>query len=266
MVTPFTLSERPAVKPRVSILTYHQIGEFQRPQAHLASYCHVQRFRAQMNCLGRLRYNVISLDAAYEGLFLGKPLPPRPVVLTFDDGYRNFYDCALPILAAHGFPATLFMVTGLLGKTAAWLENDAGQPRPALLDAAALRELHRYRITVGSHTVSHPRLSQLPTTAVTEEISRSKAELENLLGYPVAHFCYPYGDYDERARDAVREAGYQTGLTCIRGAANTASNPFEIPRKGIGYDTHLGKYFMKLHLRHERKDSRRRAARASIKP
>jgi peptidoglycan/xylan/chitin deacetylase (PgdA/CDA1 family) len=105
-------------------------------------------------------------------------------------------------------------------------------------------------VTIGSHSVHHHRLGALEAQASRTEIHDSKARLEELLGQPVAHFCYPYGHYDRAVREAVCEAGYLTGLTTIRGRADQAANAYEIPRQGISYkDTRLH-YAYKLHLKH----------------
>lgn len=245
----------PAGKPPVSILMYHQVGTFPAPRAHRALYCHVGRFAAQMAYLRRFGYTVISLAQAVDGLFGGAPLPRRPVVLTFDDGYRNFRDHAWPILRRHGFPATLFMVAGKVAGRADWLSDN--QEAAPLLDAAELRALHAEGLDIGSHTLSHPRLSRLPAAEVEREVGESKRRLEALLGAPVPHFCYPSGDYDAAVRETVRAAGYRAALTCIRGAANHAANPFEIPRKAISYGDNLVGFFWKLHMKHLPKERRR---------
>lgn len=231
---------------------YHQVGRFETPRTHRAGYCDVGRFRAQMAYLRHFGYNVISLSQACRGLFHGAPLPPRPVVLSFDDGYRNFYEHALPVLARHRFPAVVFMITGLIGKRAEWLAADGREASP-MMDAGMLRDIQAEGIEVGSHTCNHVKLSQVAPETVRMEIGDSKAALEDLLGHAVPHFCYPYGEYDPAARDAVRDAGYRSALTCIRGAANEADNAFEIPRKGISYGDNLVGYFWKLHMKHKKK-------------
>ena len=103
--------------------------------------------------------------------------------------------------------------------------------------------------------MSHPRLTQLTAAQQRQEIFGSKQALEDLLGSEVPDFCYPYGDYNIQVRDLVQEAGYRTGLTCIRGAANTAHNPFELPRKAISYGDNLIGYAWKLHMKHKRSQS-----------
>ncbi|WP_299455261.1 polysaccharide deacetylase family protein, partial [uncultured Pigmentiphaga sp.] len=225
---------------------------FPRPKAHRAVYCDVGRFAWQMGWLKHAGYHVISLDEAWQGLFAGKPLPPRAVVLTFDDGYENFAEHAWPILRKHGFPATVFLVSSLIGAKADWLD-DMGE-RPALMSKDTIRRLHAEGVTFGSHAVTHVRLSQQTPDEQRRQIAGSKAGLEDLLGAAVRHFCYPYGDYDTHCRDLVAEAGYRTGLTCIRGAANTANNAYEIPRKAISHGDNLLGFWWKLHMKHERKD------------
>ncbi|WP_157271033.1 polysaccharide deacetylase family protein [Azohydromonas aeria] len=239
--------------PPVSVLMYHQVGRFpKRPEAHRASYCDVGRFAAQMALLKWGGYHVLSLEQLHRGLFGGAGLPPRSVVLTFDDGYENFREFAWPVLRRHGFPAAVFLVTRHIGGGSDWV-LPATRSAP-LMDAAAVRELDAQGVTFGSHTLSHPRLAQLDAPAMRREIFDSKAALEDMLGHAVPDFCYPYGNYDARARDLVAEAGYRTGLTCIRGAANTASNAFELPRKAISWGDNVLGYAWKLHMKHERKD------------
>ncbi|MEZ5582014.1 MAG: polysaccharide deacetylase family protein [Candidatus Competibacteraceae bacterium] len=91
--------------PPLSILMYHQVGEFRSPKTHRAGFCHSRQFRAQMAYLKRFGYRVISLRQALDGLFYGAELPERAVVLTFDDGYENFHQNAFPVLQKYNFPA-----------------------------------------------------------------------------------------------------------------------------------------------------------------
>lgn len=251
MPATWSLQTPPRKSPPLSVLMYHQVGEFDSPKAHRAGYCHVGRFRSQMRYLKRFGYRVLGLEEALAGLFGEAPLPSRGVVITFDDGYQNFRDHAWPVLAELDFPATVFLVSSLVGDRSRWLGHE-GRDAP-MMDAATVRELRRAGVLFGSHSVSHPRLSRLTAPAVREEVTRSRAMLEDLLGEPVEHFCYPFGDYDSAVRDQVAAAGYRSALTCVRGAANTADNAFEIPRKAISYGDNLLGYFWKLHMKHARK-------------
>ncbi len=236
----------PARRGRVTILTYHRVGRFDPPTADRGVYCNLPFFERQMRFLARLRYRVIPLAEAREGLLGRRRLPPRAVVLTFDDGYRDFYEHALPVLEQHRFPATVFAISGALGRRATWLADT----RPELLDGAALREIQSRGIEVGSHTHTHPRLSRLPTSEVAEELRRSKAILEDLLGREVPSFCYPYGDLDARVRGEVAAAGYELACATWRGSARPGADLLALPRQGIGLDKGVLAFAHRLHLSH----------------
>lgn len=235
----------------MSILMYHQIGLYPRPDAHRALFCHIDRFRAQLRYLKFMGFEVLSLAQAHACLFGGKALPKRSVVITVDDGYDDFREHAWPALKEHGCSATVYLVSDLIGKTANWLNDRPEQPR--LMDAAAVRQLHSEGCDFGSHAMTHPRLSNLSATDQHREIFGSKQALEDVIGGAVQHFCYPYGDYSLRTRDLVQAAGYQTATTCIRGAANFSDNPFELTRKAISWGDNLVGFAFKLHAKQARK-------------
>ena len=218
---------------QVQILMYHRVGDFPgRVKAHGALYCHLPRFRAQMKLFKLLGYQVISLDEAAAGLRGDAPLPPRPLVLTFDDAYVDFLENAAPVLKAHGYPATVYAVSGLIGKTSSWVAPEGLEPA-SLMNAAQLRAVQDLGFTIGSHTVTHPRLAQSDDTRILAEARDSKAALEDMLGKRVDHFCYPYGSHDIRAVEAAAAAGYVTGTTCVRAAATPEDDLLTLPRKAV---------------------------------
>jgi peptidoglycan/xylan/chitin deacetylase (PgdA/CDA1 family) len=237
--------------PSMSILMYHQIGQYPRPHAHRALFCHIDRFRAQLRYLNLMGFEVLSLAQAHACLLGGRPLAKRSVVITVDDGYDDFREHAWPALKEHGCSATVYLVSDLVGKRANWLTDWPQQPR--LMDAAAVRQLRSEGCDFGSHAMTHPRLSTLSAADQRREIFDSKKALEDVLGEAVPHFCYPYGDYSLRARDLVEAAGYQTATTCIRGAANLSDNAFELTRKAISWGDNLIGFAFKLHAKQARK-------------
>jgi peptidoglycan/xylan/chitin deacetylase (PgdA/CDA1 family) len=239
------------LQPPISILMYHQIGPYPRPDAHRALFCHIDRFRAQLKYLKWAGFDVINLTEARRRLFEGKSYQRKSVVITVDDGYDDFREHAWPALQAEGLPATVYLVSSLLGKDTAWLPD--WPVKPQLMDAAAVKQLRREGCDFGSHAATHPRLSQLDKARQRAEIFDSKKALEDLLGEDVPDFCYPYGDYSLRARDLVQEAGYRTATTCIRGVGNLSDNPLELTRKAISYGDNLVGFAWKLHMKHERK-------------
>lgn len=234
---------------RIHILMYHRVGHFpHRMPSHRGQYCHLPCFKAQMAMLKRFGYSVIGLDEAVAGLRGQKPLPPRPVVLTFDDGYLDFLEHVAPVLLAHNYPATVYAVAGLLGKTNEWVIPEGLEPAP-LMTAAQLREVQSMGFTVGSHTVSHPRLAQTETPQIADEMTISKKMLEDILGTPVDHFCYPYGSHDIRAVEAAAEAGYVTGTTCLRAVATPADDLLTLPRKPVSQGNGPLGVLWKLHAK-----------------
>ena len=230
---------------RVQILMYHRVGHFPtRMPSHRAQYCHLPRFKAQMSMLKHLGYSVVSLDAAAAGLRGEAPMPARPVVLTFDDGYVDFLDVVAPVLLEHGYTATVYAVAGLLGKTAEWASQEGLEAAP-LMNARQLREIDAQGFSVGSHSVTHPRLARSETPQIARELTDSKRMLEDVIGRRVDHFCYPYGSHDIRAVEAAAEAGYVTGTTCQRAPATPRDDLLTLPRKPVSQgNTAFGLFWM----------------------
>lgn len=232
----------------VSILMYHQIGEFAPMAEHRSTYCDHRRFAAQMAWLYRLRYQVLRLDAAIAGLRGEGPLPARAVVLTFDDGYENFYQYALPVLASYGFPAMVYALADRLGQPADWFAAD-GRATPPLMTGARLRELRGVGIDIGSHGLTHRRLADIDRGAARAEIADSRDRLQQLLGEPVMHFCYPYGSYDDAVVRMAADAGYRSAVTCDRASAFAGADMLRLPRKAISFGDSLAGYAWKLHMK-----------------
>ncbi len=150
------------------------------------------------------------------------------VGLTFDDGYADFTEHALPLLRRHACTATVFVLPGRLGGDNAW---DADGPRKPLLDADGIRAVAAAGMEVGSHGLLHERLTTVGDAVLHEETHRSRALLHDLLGTPPAGFCYPYGAVDSRAVRAVRAAGYAYACAVDPGPL---TGPHALPRVHVG--------------------------------
>jgi peptidoglycan/xylan/chitin deacetylase (PgdA/CDA1 family) len=229
----------------LSILMYHQVGDFKPMRAHRSTYCHYRRFQAQMAFLHHFGYRVLRLEHALACLNGDKPLPARAVVLTFDDGYENFYEYAWPVLDHYRFPAMVYLLSGLLGQVSSWFALD-GRATPPLMGRERILQLRDLGVDFGSHGVSHCKLAQVDAQTVRDEVRHSKQQLEALLGEEVRHFCYPYGSHDLVAVDEVQQAGYQSAVTCQRAAATSAFDPLLLPRKAISYGDNLAGFAWKL--------------------
>lgn len=229
------------------ILNYHQVGDFPSRAPRRSLYCHDVRFAEQMAYLHRNGFHVLTMDAAAAHLRGEGALPKRAVVLTFDDGYENFYTHAFPVLARYRFPAIVYVLSGLIGETAHWYKRDGREP-PRLLSRTQILELRRGGIEIGSHGVSHIRLTEAAPEQLREELTRSKAGLEDLLGEEVRHFCYPYGSHNPAVVDAARAAGYATAVTNVRRAARRGDDLLALPRKVISHGDGRLKYAFKVRL------------------
>jgi peptidoglycan/xylan/chitin deacetylase (PgdA/CDA1 family) len=233
---------------KIQILMYHQVGNFPAMSTHRATYCDHRRFAIQMRYLKWAGYQVLSMSEAVLCLTNLKAVPKNAVVLTFDDAYENFYEYALPQLQRYDFPATVYAISGMLGKNASWLSEDGHDPAP-LMGAARLRELHSYGIEIGSHSASHLRLAGLDTAKLRAEVTDSKRMLEDALGHRVVHFCYPYGSHDLRTMHAAAEAGYLSATTCERAPATPANDPLALPRKAVAWGDSLAGVWWKMHMK-----------------
>lgn len=231
----------------ITILMYHQVGRFGRVTSHRAGYCDAGAFRRQMAFLHAGRYNVLSLDNVYACVVGGKPVPPRAVHLTFDDGYADFASIAGPAMRAHGFPSSVYVVADLVGGEAEWLPL-SGLPPARLMDAPQLRHVDAEGACVGSHTASHVHLSRLAANDLRGEVEGSKATLEGILNRPVLDFCYPFGDVSRAAVEAVRAAGYRLAFTCERNRARPGMDPLLLPRHAVSYGTSVVGLWWKLHV------------------
>ncbi|MGC0403229.1 peptidoglycan/xylan/chitin deacetylase (PgdA/CDA1 family) [Streptomyces sp. SAI-126] len=173
---------------------------------------------------------------------LAAPSRKGLVGLTFDDGYADFLDHALPALRSHGFGATLFVLPGLLGGDNAW---DPLGPRKPLLSAGGIREAAEAGIEIGSHGLTHVDLTTADDVLLKSEVVESRAVLEELTGAPVEGFCYPYGSLDRRAVDTVRDAGYAYACAIDPGSIDS---PLALPRVHIGQSDKAVRLFLKYRL------------------
>lgn len=217
---------------------YHVIGE--RDEAPERFVVPIGAFERQMAWLDRLRFNVLRLEDAVRNLLAGEPLPPRSVVLTFDDGTRDMLTLARPVLERHGFPATAFVVTGKMGGRIDWTERAGIAKREILMWDEAL-ELEPL-VSLEPHTRTHPSLPTLDDAQLRDEISGSRDDLQARTGRPHDFFAYPYGHYDERVASAARDAGYTAALSVRWGLSDTSTPPFELKRLGINGDESFARF------------------------
>jgi len=208
---------------RSSILTYHSLDR----SGSVISIA-PEAFQAQMVWLEESGAPVVPLEAVQA--------TPGAVAITFDDGFRNFYEHAFPVLQRYRFPATVFVVSDFCGRRNDWptQPRNSGIPLLDLMGWDELQEISRAGIVIGSHTATHPFLSRLSAGEISREISTSKAKIEDRLGKPAAAFAYPYGDFTPPVRAAVAS---QFGLACGTRLAflSGGDDPLALPRLDMYY-------------------------------
>jgi peptidoglycan/xylan/chitin deacetylase (PgdA/CDA1 family) len=208
------------------ILTYHKLGARPRGARLKGLYVSEELFGRQLAELSEAGFTGVFLDQLSTD---ARAKPQREVALTFDDGFCNVFRVGLPLLARNKFRAIEFLVADLLGKSNEW-EQQEGEVAEPLMDAAQVREWLAAGHEIGSHTLTHPHLAQIPAAQAREEISASKKKLEDLFGRPIHHFCYPFGDWNEAVRDLVMEAGYRTACTTQTGVNLPGESPYALKR------------------------------------
>jgi peptidoglycan/xylan/chitin deacetylase (PgdA/CDA1 family) len=163
-----------------------------------------REFAQQMRLLAELGMRGISLREAMAHRDLYGTWPDRSVAITFDDGYENFYRCAMPVLMRHEFTATVFVVSGHMGGANDWSPPPAGLGSLPILSWRQAAEISAAGIEIGSHTKSHPDLQQLSAEEIEQEVGASKTEIESRIGSSVESFAYPFGSFNLAAVGAVK--------------------------------------------------------------
>ncbi|MCH0539518.1 polysaccharide deacetylase family protein [Streptomyces sp. MUM 203J] len=196
-----------------------------------------EAFAAQMMVLAEYRCTPLTTAALAEAWRTGKPLPERPVLVTFDDGYEGVHRHALPVLAEHGFPATLFVSTG-------WLRSPhgTGGALDTMLDWDQVRELAAAGTEIGGHTHTHPQLDQVDDARLRYEAEHCREIVAGELGSAPVSFAYPYGYSDRRVRQAVRAAGYAQALAVGNACARRAQGPYALRRVTVRRSTTVDEF------------------------
>ncbi|MBV6274435.1 polysaccharide deacetylase family protein [Alcaligenaceae bacterium CGII-47] len=222
---------------------YHQICEPNpkgTPYRGLA--VHPRDFRRQMLWLRRFGYRGLSMQQLMP--YVRGEKSGKVFGLTFDDGYRNVLENALPILEETGFSASNYFVVRQLGGGNVW-DAPEGVPHSDLMTVDEMRAWVAAGHEAGSHTLNHPFLPKLSHELAVNEIRDSKAELEQLLGIPVQAFCYPYGAQSMALRRIVAEAGYTNATTTERGLVRPGEDVYGLPRFGVMRSTNILRFLQK---------------------
>jgi len=233
-------------EPRVPILMYHGISRrVGSRHPYFETSTSPELFAKHMQFLCENGYTTVDLNKALEAIMTGRNGQKR-VAITFDDGLRDFYTDAFPVLAERGFKATVFIVSGHTG------EQPIRHADNEYLTWREVREMHSYGIRIGSHTVTHPELYGLTPREVEYEVRQSKETIEDKLGEPVRSFSYPYAfpEHDkkfvEMLRDLLQAHGYENGVSTILGTASRGHDWYFLPRLPVNCHDDLSFFRAKL--------------------
>lgn len=223
----------PAVDVPLPVLMYHSVSDA-RVASTRALSVRPAVFGAQLRYLRRQGFTGLTFGELGQRRRTGQPFPARPIVLTFDDGYADLIDEALPILIEHGFPATVFVTTGWLRDAG---RHAAGTAPGRMLSWAQLAELSAAGVEVAAHSNTHPQLDQISAARLRAELGDCKRLLEDRLGRPVCSLAYPYGYSSKRVRTVAREIGFLQAAVVANATAASTCDLFRVPRLTIRRST-----------------------------
>ena len=227
----------------VPVLMYHAFGDRDEGDRYVISRRALSR---QLRLLRLLGYRGVGFDEVARCLRERRLPPRRAVAITIDDGYLDNLEVAEPVLRRHGFPATVFLVSGKLGGVNDWTAEGALADRP-LLSAEQVDELRRRGIAIGAHTRHHPELPEQEDEAVKEEVGGSREDLRPRFG-EVATFAYPFGLFDERAVAAAEEAGFAGACTVEPRLVSMLDDPLRVPRVEVRAGESLPRFLLNVWL------------------
>ncbi len=209
----------------IPVLTYHRVLQQEPSYSKFRIFITVEELEQQILSLKKRKFDVVT----FHDLLNGKRVS-KPILLTFDDGYADNYENLLPLLEKHNVKATIFALGNREIRRNEWDIALGEQPYPLMDDDHLLACHQSGLVEIGSHGLNHQHLTQLSEDALKREIFDSKEQLSDLLGETPISFSYPYGDYGEREKNAVKQAGYAFGVATVSGPLHFSADDFAIRR------------------------------------
>jgi peptidoglycan/xylan/chitin deacetylase (PgdA/CDA1 family) len=213
-------SGAPTRSVRVPVLTYHRVAPL---SAVGLTDLKVEpaNFVDELAALNQAGYHTIHQAQLFDALYKGTALPPKPIIISVDDGYVDDLTRILPALQRFHMVGTFFVITGRFTE-------------PGFLSADQVRQLDQAGMDVGDHTAHHVDLRLLAPTELRAETSGSRRALERVLGHPIYYFAYPFGAYNDAVVSAVRAAGFTMAYSTVGGITEATSAPLTMPRVHVG--------------------------------
>jgi len=212
---------------------YHAVEDAPRPPRYKHFYVLAAEFAGQMRMLQRAGYTPITFAALASARAGEGALPDKPVLLTFDDGYANLQANVHPLLLSLGFPYTVFLVSGCVGRTNGWVTAEGYEATPLLGWDDIGRMQAEGGVDFQAHTATHPDLADLGAEEARREMAEGKDALEQRLGAPITTLCYPYGSRSEAVEGMAGEIGFTQAVTTEFGRVRAADPPLRLPRISV---------------------------------
>ncbi len=221
---------------KIPVLYYHKIDFPKKNAVYKGLYVTPKQFKKQMFLLKRLGYRTIRPEDVLS-FVKGHKLPVRkPLLITFDDGYENNYINAYPVLKKVGFSSMIFISAGFVGKKNV-VSDERERVLEDFLNIKEIRSMADDGFFIGSHGINHYFLDKLGEGVLIDELTASKAYLENILKSSVDFFSYPFGSYNANVMRAVKKAGYSGAFTTTKGRVGVGDNSYELKRIPVnGYN------------------------------
>jgi peptidoglycan/xylan/chitin deacetylase (PgdA/CDA1 family) len=230
-------------KINIPILMYHSIELMPKDTVMRSLHVPPRKFRFQMFLLKILGYQGLSIRNLRP--YLNGEKSGKVVGITFDDGYQNNLINAAPVLKKYNFTSTCFIVSNCLGSSNVWDISKGISQRP-LMTENEVKKWVDLGMDIGSHTNTHSDLTTLSKKQIRDEIIESKKELERKFKISVSDFCYPFGKLNKSTASLVKNSGYLTAVSMIRGRANERSDQFVLPRVPVNHRTPHYLFLLKI--------------------
>ncbi len=235
---------------KIPILMYHSIQAVSKSTVMRSLHVSPKRFRFQMWLLKIMGYKGLSLRELKP--YLDGKRKDKVVGISFDDGYKNNLLNAMPILKKHNFTATCYIVSKRIGLTNIWDESQ-GITQNQLMSINEIKQWLSNGMDIGAHSQTHPNLEKISISDAIDEIKNSKEDLESIFNIKILDFCYPYGRMNDEVCELVKSAGYESGITMIRGRAGLSANQMKLPRIPITHHTLPHLFLLKVLTNYEDK-------------
>ena len=230
---------------KIPILMYHQISNDIHPEFRKYTAT-VKAFREQMKILKMLGYETITFDQLLDCREGKAKLPRKPIIITFDDAIEDAINNSVPILENFGFKAIYYVTTGYVGARD-WMMPEVNLAFQ-IADWPKIKSLDSLGFEVGSHSVTHPHLNEVPADECLREMMGARQTLEDILGHEIRHMAYPHGAFNKSVRDLAHESGYYTATTCEPTFAKLSDDFLSLPRFNIGMEDTLLDFISKLYI------------------